>query len=106
MLTCDLQLLPCQEEPATVYSGGPDHGPTSHRAAERLLAAMRRVEASAQVAAIRAVDDTTRRLALLDVTVALGTLVRVKSEVATRLLVLAHAGRARRAYAQARGGKK
>jgi hypothetical protein len=106
MLTCDLQLLPSQEEPAPINGSGLDPRPTSRRAAERLLAAMRRTEAGAQAATSGARDDTARRLALLEVTVALGTLLRAKSEVATRLLVLAHAGRARRAYAQAHGGKK
>src|SRR5919198_122982 len=98
MLTCDLQLLPCQEGPALVNGGGLDGRPASRRAAERLLAAMRRTEGSAQAATVRTVDDIARRLALLEVTVALGMLLRAKSDVASRLLILAHAGRARRAY--------
>ncbi|HET6157065.1 MAG TPA: hypothetical protein VFE34_01860 [Dongiaceae bacterium] len=103
---CDLQLLPCQEEPAPMPCCGQDATPLPRRAAERLLAAMRRTEKSAEAALAETADDTGRRLALLEISVALGPLQRARSDAAMRLLVLAHAGRARRAYARAYGGKR
>ncbi|HEV8388696.1 MAG TPA: hypothetical protein VGQ35_02580 [Dongiaceae bacterium] len=111
MMMCDLQLLPCQEVPARTTmtraeAAKLDAAQLQRRAAERTLADVRRAELRAEATISHAAGKAVKRLALLEVGAALDRLQTMKTEIAARLLLLAHAGRARAAYAQAHGGRK
>lgn len=99
MLICDLHMLACQEKPRPSRPGARR---LQRRSAERLLALAQRVERAADGCGAARM---ARHLSLLELDNVLGQLHHARADVITRLLILAHAGRASDAYALAHGGK-
>jgi len=106
MMTCDLQLLPRQDAPARAEPARPDAGRLQRRVAERAFADLKRTQLCVEATIRTAASKPVQQLAMLGVEDALSHLATVKTDVAARLLLLVHAGRARTAYAHRNGERR